>query len=76
MQQRCILSLTTNAKIDNFTDSITLNYTMNSNMRKCDYLYGQGNDGKYFFYFITNMEQLTTSTVKIYFELDVWQTYH
>lgn len=76
MNERCVLSLTTNAKIDNFTDSITFNYTMNTNMRKCDYLYGQGSDGKYLFYFITNMEQLTTSTVKVYLELDVWQTYH
>ena len=76
MQERCILSLSSNTKIDNFTDSITLNYTMNTNMRKCDYLYAQGSDGKYFFFFITNMEQLTTSTVKVYLELDVWQTYH
>ena len=76
MQQHCILSLLTNAKIDNFTDNITLNYTMNTNMRKCDYLYAQGTDGRYFFFFITNMEQLTTSTVKIYLQIDVWQTYH
>ena len=76
MQKHCILSLLTNAKIDNFTDSITLNYTMNTNMRKCDYLYAQGTDGRYFFFFITNMEQLTTSTVKIYLQIDVWQTYH
>ena len=76
MQKHCILSLLTNAKIDNFTDSITLNYTMNTNMRKCDYLYSQGTDGRYFFFFITNMEQLTTSTVKIYLQIDVWQTYH
>ena len=57
MQRKCILNLTTNAKIDNFTDSITLNYTINTNMRKCDYLYAQGSDGRYFFFFITNMEQ-------------------
>ena len=76
MNERCILSLPSNAKIDNFTESITLNYTMNTNMRKCDYLYAQGSDGHYFFFFITNMEQLTTSTVKVYLELDVWQTYH
>ena len=76
MQQKCVLNLTTNAKIDNFTDNITFNYTMNTNMRKCDYLYAQGTDGRYFFFFIVNMEQLTTSTVKVYLELDVWQTYH
>lgn len=76
MQSHCILSLTTNAKIDNFTESITLNYTINANMRKCDYLYGQGADGRYFFFFITNMEQNTTATTTIYLQLDVWQTYH
>ena len=76
MQSHCILNLTTNAKIDNFTESITLNYTINANMRKCDYLYGQGADGRYFFFFITNMEQNTTATTTIYLQLDVWQTYH
>ena len=76
MQSHCILSLSTNAKIDNFTESITLNYTINANMRKCDYLYGQGADGRYFFFFITNMEQNTTATTTIYLQLDVWQTYH
>lgn len=76
MQSHCILSLTTNAKIDNFTQSITLNYTINANMRKCDYLYGQGADGRYFFFFITNMEQNTTATTTIFLQLDVWQTYH
>ena len=76
MGERCVLSLTSNTKIDNFTDSITLNYTINANMRKCDYLYSQGSDGRYFFFFITNMEQNTTATTKLYLELDVWQTYH
>ena len=76
MQSHCILSLSTNAKIDNFTESITLNYTINANMRKCDYLYGQGADGRYFFFFITNMQQNTTATTTIYLQLDVWQTYH
>ena len=76
MQRKCILSLTTNAKIDNFTDTITLNYTINANMRKCDYLYAQGSDGRYFFFFITNMEQNTNATTKVYLQLDVWQTYH
>ena len=75
MYNKCIVDLQTNTKIDNFTDNITLNYTMNTNMRKCDYLYSQGTDGRYFFFFITNMEQLTASTVKVYLELDVWQTY-
>lgn len=76
MQSHCILNLSTNAKIDNFTESITLNYTINANMRKCDYLYGQGADGRYFFFFITNMQQNTTATTTVYLQLDVWQTYH
>ena len=76
MNGRIILSLETNAKIDNFTSTITLNYGMNTNIRKCDYLFAQGMDGKYLFFFINNIEQVTTSTVKLYLELDVWQTYH
>ena len=76
MQSKTILQLETNAKIDNFTSSITLTYGMNSNIRKCDYLFAQGIDGKYLFFFIDNVEQVTTSTVKLYLELDVWQTYH
>lgn len=76
MYSKCILSLDTNTKIDNFTNSVTFNYTINTNMRKCDYLYAQGSDGRYFFFFITNMEQNTATTTKIYLQLDVWQTYH
>ena len=76
MNNKCILSLETNAKIDNFTSSVTFNYTINANMRKCDYCYAQGNDGRYFFFFISNMEQNTVSTTKLYLQLDVWQTYH
>ena len=41
MNGRIILSLETNAKIDNFTTTITLNYGMNTNIRKCDYLFSQ-----------------------------------
>ena len=76
MNGKIILSIETNAKIDNFTSTITLNYGMNINIRKCDYLFSQGIDGKYLFFFINNIEQVTTSTVKLYLELDVWQTYH
>ena len=47
MNGKIILSLETNAKIDNFTTTITLNYGMNTNIRKCDYLFAQGMDGKY-----------------------------
>ena len=76
MRGKTILQLESNAKIDNFTSSITLNYGMNANIRKCDYLFAQGMDGKYLFFFIDNLEQVTTSTVKVYLTLDVWQTYH
>ena len=76
MTSKLILSLETNARIDNFTTNITLNYGMNSNIRKCDYLFTQGIDGKYLFFFLDNIEQVTTSTVKLYLTLDVWMTYH
>ena len=76
MRSKTILQLETNAKIDNFTSNITLNYGMNANIRKCDYLFAQGIDGKYLFFFIDNVEQVTTSTVRIFLSLDVWQTYH
>ena len=47
MRSKTILQLESNAKIDNFTSTITLNYGMNSNIRKCDYLFAQGIDGKW-----------------------------
>ena len=76
MRSRTILQLESNTKIDNFTSSITLNYGMNGNIRKCDYLFAQGIDGKYYFFFIDDVEQITTSTVKLHLTLDVWQTYY
>ena len=76
MQSKTILQLETNAKIDNFTSTITLNCGMNTNIRKCDYLFARGMDSKYLFFFIDNVEVVTTSTVKVYLTLDVWQTYH
>ena len=76
MRGKTILQLETNAKIDNFTSSITLSYGMNTNIRKCDYLFAQGIDGKYYFFFIDDVEQITTSTVKVHLTLDVWQTYY
>ena len=77
MNNRVIMTATTNAKLDNFTETITLSQTMSTNLRKCDYLFCNSTDGlKRLFFFIDNMEQLTPSTVQLSLTLDVWQTYH
>lgn len=65
-----------NTKVDRFMDSLTLNITMDSVVRSCDYLFSQTTDGEYVFYFIEQAEILTTSTIKLTLNLDVWQTYH
>ena len=75
MDTKWVLSVDTNAKIDNFTQSITINRAMDTQLRKCDYLYTQATDGKYYFFFIDNMEVLSPSTVKLHLTLDVWNTY-
>ena len=56
--------------------SITLNTPMDSLVRSCDYLFSTTTDGEYVFYFINQIEILTTSTVRLMVTLDVWQTYH
>lgn len=77
MNTKVVMTATTNAKLDNFTESITLSQTMTANLRKCDYLFCNSTDGlKRLFFFIDNMEQLTPSTVQLSLTLDVWQTYH
>lgn len=77
MNTKVVMTANTNAKLDNFTESITLSQTMSSNLRKCDYLFCNSTDGlKRLFFFIDNMEQLTPSTVQLSLTLDVWQTYH
>ena len=77
MNTKVVMTANTNAKLDNFTESITLSQTMSANLRKCDYLFCNSTDGlKRLFFFIDNMEQLTPSTVQLSLTLDVWQTYH
>ena len=49
---------------------------MDSTVRSCDYLFSTTTDGEYVFYFINQIEILTTSTVRLMVSLDVWQTYH
>ena len=77
MNQRVVMTVTSNVKMDNFTSSVVLPQAMSSNLRKCDYLFCQStDDSKRLFFFIDNMEQLTPSTVQLSLILDVWQTYH
>ena len=68
--------VSSNAKIDRFMESLTLNVAMDNVVRSCDYLFSQTTDGQYVFYFINQMEILTTNTIKLSLSLDVWQTYH
>ena len=65
-----------NTKIDRFMTTITLNTPMDTSVRSCDYLFARTTDGEYVFYFINQIEILTTSTVRLSLTLDVWQTYH
>lgn len=65
-----------NTKVDRFMTTITLNTQMDNSVRMCDYLYSKTSDGEYVFYFIEQIEILTTSTVRLSVTLDVWQTYH
>lgn len=65
-----------NTKVDRFMTNITLNTTMDTTVRTCDYLFARTTDGEYVFYFIEQIEILTTSTVRLMVTLDVWQTYH
>lgn len=43
--------------------------------RKWSYLFFQNSDGKYWYYFVTNIEYKSDSMTKIRIELDVMQTY-
>ena len=65
-----------NTKVDRFMTSVTLNTPMDASVRSCDYLFARTTDGEYVFYFINQIEILTTSTVRLSLTLDVWQTYH
>ena len=76
MNARVKKNVESNTKIDRFMTAITLNTAMNSTVRSCDYLFATTTDGEYVFYFINQIEILTTSTVRLSVSLDVWQTYH
>lgn len=65
-----------NTKVDRFMSTVTLNTPMDTLVRSCDYLFSRTTDGEYVFYFINQIEILTTSTVQLSLTLDVWQTYH
>ena len=65
-----------NTKVDRFMTDVTLNTQMDTSVRSCDYLFARTTDGEYVFYFINQIEILTTSTVRLSLTLDVWQTYH
>ena len=65
-----------NTKVDRFMSTVTLNTPMDTSVRSCDYLFSRTTDGEYVFYFIDQIEILTTSTVRLSVTLDVWQTYH
>ena len=76
MNARVKKQVESNTKIDRFMSTITLNTPMNPTVRSCDYLFSTTTDGEYVFYFINQIEILTTSTVRLLVTLDVWQTYH
>ena len=76
MNARVKKQVESNTKVDRFMTTITLNTAMDTNVRMCDYLFARTTDGEYVFYFIEQIEILTTSTVRLSLALDVWQTYH
>lgn len=41
----------------------------------CNYLYFQNPDGKYYFAFVNNIEYQNPSTSRVYFDIDVFQTW-
>ena len=76
MNARVKKQVDSNTKVDRFMTTITLNTPMDSQVRMSDYLFARTTDGEYVFYFIEQIEILTTSTVRLSLTLDVWQTYH
>lgn len=81
MRSRSFIGIESNVKIDCFTSSVTIpiftegGQTL-TKMKSCDYLYTRMINGDYLFFFIDSLELVTSSTVKLYLTLDVWQTYH
>ena len=63
-----------NIPADGFCTQITVPQTLET-CRRCDYLFYQGNDSKYYFYFINQVEYLTQNTTRLHVELDVFSTY-
>lgn len=55
--------------------NIKVNATMEE-AKTWTYLYFRNGSGKYYFYFITNIEYVNDSTVDLTVEIDVMQTYH
>ena len=76
MNARVKKQVESNTKVDRFMSSVTLNTPMDTSVRSSDYLFSRTTDGEYVFYFINQIEILTTSTVRLSLTLDVWQTYH
>ena len=76
MNSKVIKQVESNTKVDRFMTNITLNTSMTSVVRSCDYLFSRTTDGEYVFYFVNQIEILTTSTIRLTISLDVWQTYH
>ena len=76
MNARVKKQVESNTKVDRFMATVTLNTPMDTAVRSCDYLFSRTTDGEYVFYFINQIEILTTSTVRLSLTLDVWQTYH
>ena len=76
MNSKVIKQVESNTKVDRFMTNITLNTSMSSVVRSCDYLFSRTTDGEYVFYFVNQIEILTTSTIRLTISLDVWQSYH
>lgn len=71
---RTYFTCSQNIPADGFCTQLTVPQTLET-CHRCDYLFYQGNDGKYYFYFINQMEYLTQNTTRLHLELDVFSTY-
>ena len=76
MNSKVVKQVESNTKVDRFMTTVTLNTAMTSTVRSCDYLFSRTTDGEYVFYFVNQIEILTTSTIRLTISLDVWQSYH
>ena len=71
---RAFFTCSQNIPADGFCTQLTVPQTIET-CRRCDYLFYQGNDTKYYFYFINQIEYLTQNTTRLHLELDVFSTY-